>query len=282
MGERTMLEMFKLPFMQAALAASCLIGLMCSFLGVYVVLRRIVFAGIALAQMSALGVAVAIYWDKNPALFAFLFTLVGIIVLSPGYGKRIIPPEAVIGIAFVASWAFAILILSKAAHGEADMVNLLQGNILGATREDIIQLLIVFVPVAAIHVLFYRQFLFTSFDPEMAQTLGMKSPLWSFLFFVTLGLVVAVSMKVSGVLLTFSFLVVPSVAALLAGSSMRANFIFSIATALASAVLGIMLSYRLDLPTGPSIVGVNFILFLVIAACKGLYVFFARSNAAKG
>jgi ABC-type Mn2+/Zn2+ transport system permease subunit len=264
------MEIFKLPFMQAALAASCLIGLICSFLGVYVVLRRIVFVGIALAQMSALGVAVATFWDKNPALFAFLFTLLGIIILSPGYGKRRIPPEAVIGITFAASWAFSILVLSKAAHGDADMVNLLQGNILGATKDDILQLLAVFIPVAVIHALFYRQFIFTSFDPEMAQTLGIRSPLWSYLFFVTLGLVVAVSMKVSGVLLTFSFLVMPSVTAVMTGNSMRANFIISAVTALMASVLGIVFSYTLDLPTGPAIVGVNFIIFAVIAAIRRL------------
>lgn len=274
-------EMFKLPFMQVSLAVSCIIGLMCSFLGVYVVLRRIVFIGIALAQMSALGVAVAVYWDQNPALFAFFFTILGIVILSPGYGKKRIPPEAIIGIAFVASWAFSILILSKAAHGEADMLNLLQGNILGATKEDIIQLLAICIPVTAVHVLFYRQFLFTSFDPEMAQTLGIRSLFWSYLFFITLGLVVAVSMKVSGVLLTFSFLVMPSVAAILVGNSMRANFILSALTAVVSAILGIILSYTLDLPTGPSVVGVNFLLFLLIAALKGLHTLWTAKSPRK-
>jgi len=161
------------------------------------------------------------------------------------------------------------------------MLNLLQGNILGATRKDIIHLLCVFIPIAVIHTLFYRQFLFTSFDPEMASTLRVKSSWWIFLFFITLGLVVAVSIKVSGVLLTFSFLVMPSVVAIIIGNSMGTNFILSAITALASAFLGLIVSYKLDLPTAPAIVGVNFVLFILVVIIKAITNAFIPGKEAK-
>jgi ABC-type Mn2+/Zn2+ transport system permease subunit len=265
-----MLEIFQLPFMQAALASSSIIGLMCSYLGVYVVLRRIIFVGIALAQVSALGVATAVYFEQDMALFAFLFTIAGVLLFSPEFGGKKLPQEAIIGISFVTAWAASILVLSKASHGEASMLNLVQGNILGTTRQDIYHLLWIFIPVGLVHILFYRQFLFTSFDPVMASTLNLSSKVWNFVFYLTLGLVVAVSIKVAGVLLTFSFLVLPAVTALAFVNTMKLNFLFAGIGALLASFTGLMLSFHLDLPTGPAIVGVSFILFFFVALIMGL------------
>jgi ABC-type Mn2+/Zn2+ transport system permease subunit len=259
-----MFEIFQLPFMQAALASSTIIGLMCSFLGVYVVLRRIIFVGIALAQVSALGVATAVYFEQDLALFAFIFTVAGVLLFSPEFGGKKLPQEAIIGISFVTAWAGSILILSKAAHGEASMLNLVQGNILGTTGQDIHHLLWVFVPVTLIHILFYRQFLFTSFDPVMASTLSVSSKIWNFIFYLTLGLVVAVSIKVAGVLLAFSFLVIPAITALTIVNKMRANFIVAGISAVLASFVGLVLSFYLDLPTGPAIVGISFVLFFIV------------------
>ena len=91
-----MYEMFSLPFMQLALISSMITGLVCSYLGVFVILRKVVFVGIALAQISALGVAVAVFFDKDPALFAFIFTVAGGLLLSTKYGEKKLPKEALI------------------------------------------------------------------------------------------------------------------------------------------------------------------------------------------
>ncbi|MCE1248752.1 MAG: metal ABC transporter permease [Firmicutes bacterium] len=260
-----MSELFQPEFMRFALISSSLIGLVCSWLGVYVVLRRIVFVGVALAQMSALGVAVGALLDKDPVTFAMIFTIIGVVIFAPEYGGKKIPAEAVIGIGFVASWAFTILVFSKVAHGESDMVNMIQGNILGATERDIDSLLMVLLPVSAIHILFYKQFLFVSFDSEMAGTLGVKSGLWNFIFYLTLGIVVAVSIKVAGVLLVFAFLLLPAVTALLAGKSMKLSFALAALSAVISSVTGLIISFKADLPTGPAIAGTLFVLMLLTA-----------------
>lgn len=259
-----MLEMLQLDFVRFALISSSLIGLICSYMGVFVVLRRIIFVGIALAQVSALGVAAAMYFDQDPTTFALLFTIAGVVVFAPNYGGKRFPREAIIGIGFAASWAFAILVLSKAAHGEADMLNLVRGNILGTTHRDIENLLYVIIPVAGFHLLFYRQFLFVSFDSVMASTLGVKSGFWDFLFYLLLGLVVSVAIKTAGVLLTFSFLLLPTVTALTLGNSMRANFILSGVAVIIATLAGVYLSVLMDLPTGPAIAGVSSVLFVLV------------------
>ena len=266
-----MTDLLQLDFVRYALISSSLIGLLCSYMGVFVVLRRIVFVGIALAQVSALGVAAAIYFHQDPTTFALIFTIIGVAIFAPDYGGKRFPKEAIIGIGFAASWAFAILVLSKAAHGEADMLNLVRGNILGTTDRDIYQLLYVIVPVAILHLLFYKQFLFVSFDSEMASTLGVKSGFWNFLFYLMLGLVVSVAIKTAGVLLTFSFLLLPAVTALSVGNSMKANIIFSGLAAILSSLAGVYFSVQMDLPTGPAIVGVSFIIFMIVYSGKFLF-----------
>lgn len=257
--------------MRFALISSALIGIVCSYLGVFVVLRRIVFVGIALAQISALGVATAEFFDKDPMMFALLFTIIGVTIFAPRYGGKRLPTEAIIGIGFAAAWAFSILILAKAAHGEAHKLHLIRGNILGATGNDIMSLLYVFLPVAAVHGLFYKQFLFVSFDSEMASTLGIKSGFWNFLFYLTLGLVVAVSIKVAGVLLTFAFLLLPAVTALSIANSMRSNLVISGIAAIIASLAGCMISVQMDLPTGPTIVGCSFVLFVVVFGFKFIF-----------
>lgn len=273
-----MLEIFQLPFMKSALISSILIGLMCSYLGIFVVLRRIIFVGIALAQMSALGVAAAVYFDKDPTIFALLFTIIGVILFAPSYGGKKLPVEAFIGIGFAASWAVAILILSKAANGEADMLNLVRGNILGTTSADITLLITVFLAAAAIFTLFYKNFLFISFDSEMAKTLGVKSGFWNFLFYLILGIVVAVSIRVAGVLLTFSFLLIPAVTALNLEKGMKTSFICSLLFSIAASAAGLISSFYYDLPTGPAIVGASFLLLIITAAGKGVLGFILNSN----
>lgn len=259
-----------IDFMKSSLIAGSLIGVMCSYIGVFVVLRRIIFVSIALAQLSALGVALAVFLDKDPIVFSFIFTLAGVLLLSPQPGGRKVPRETVIGIIFALSWAFAILVLSKAAHGEASMLTLVQGNILGVTEADVKLLILVIIPVAAIQLLFFRQFLFTSFDPEMAATLGYKSTAWHYLFYLCLGLVVAVAIKVAGVLLTFSFLLLPAALALLAGNRFTPIITISLFSSLIMTVAGTILSFKMDLPTGPTVVAVGFILLITVSLLGGI------------
>jgi ABC-type Mn2+/Zn2+ transport system permease subunit len=248
-----------------ALYGALVIALVCSTLGVYVVLRRIVFVGASLAQMSTLGIAIS-FWlaglgiggiiTSKPVMLSLLATLLGVVFFSTGMRRARIPPDARIGVAYVVAGALAILFIAKAAVGEAHDI-FLQGNILGITRGDWLVLLGVSVPVLLVHALFYKEFLFISFDQETARTLGYRVERWTLLLYLTIGLAIAFAMQFAGLMLVFDFLVLPAVTGLLMARGMGGVFTWAIAAGLTAAMVGFSLSVPFDLPTGPTIVGVS-------------------------
>lgn len=253
-----------------ALYGALVIAVACSMLGVYVVLRRIVFVGAALAQLSSAGIALALFlagigWTlgpvTHPVALSLIVTIGGVLFFAGG-GRTRIPPDATIGVTYAVAAAVGILLIAKAATGEAHDI-FLQGNILGITRKDTLVLLAVAVPVLAIHAIFFKEFLFVSFDRETARTLGFNVGFWNLLLYLTLGLVIAFAMQFAGVMLVFNFLVLPAVTGLLVARGMRGMFIVSIAVAIVAAVVGFSLSVPFDLPTGPAISAVSGLIVLL-------------------
>ena len=149
-----------------------------------------------------------------------------------------------------------ILLIAKAKTGEAHDI-FLQGNILGITRTDTLVLVAVTVPVLLVHAIFYKEFLFVSFDRETARTLGYNVRFWNLLLYFTLGVVIAYAMQFAGVMLVFNFLVLPAVTGLLLARTMRGIFVVAIASALLAALIGFSISVPFDLPSGPSIIAVS-------------------------
>jgi len=243
-----------------ALYGALVIALACSVLGVYVVLRRIVFVGAALAQISSAGIALALWLTGlgvalgpilSPTVASLLLTLVAVLFFASGARGRV-PPDATIGVTYAVAAAVGILLIAKAASGEAHDI-FLSGNILGITRGDTLVLLAVAVPVLLLHTVFYKELLFVSFDRETARTLGYNVRWWDLLLYLTLGVVIASAMQFAGVMLVFNFLVLPAVTGLLLSQTMRGVFFWSIASALVAAFAGFSLSVPFDLPSGPAI-----------------------------
>ena len=240
------------------------IGLACSVLGIWVVLRRIVFVGAALAQLSSAGIALALWaggftllapFAHRPTAVSLVVTLLGALFFGLGGGRRLISSEAAIGVSYAVAAAMGILLIAKAATGEAHDI-FLQGNILAITRRDTLVLLGVSLPVLALHLLFYKEFLFVSFDPETARTVGYRVRAWNLLLYFTLGVVIASAMQFAGVLLVFGMLVLPAVTGLLLAGSMRGAFAGAVASALLAVTIGFALSVPFDLPSSPAIVAV--------------------------
>ena len=255
-----------------ALYGALVIALVCAALGVYVVLRRIVFVGAAIAQLSSMGIALALFlggmgWASgltaHPVAFALAFAMAGALFFGLGGGARAgVPPDATIGVTYAVAAALGILLISKAATGEAHDI-FLQGNILGITRGDVWVLLAVSVPVLAIHLAFYKEFLFVSFDRETARTLGYNVTWWNLFLYFTLGVVIAFAMQFAGVMLVFNFLVLPAVTGLLVARSMGGIFVVALIAAVIAAFVGFSLSVPFDLPSGPAIIGVSGVLALL-------------------
>jgi ABC-type Mn2+/Zn2+ transport system permease subunit len=256
-----------------ALYGALVIAVACSVLGVYVVLRRIVFVGAALAQLSSAGIALAMFLSGagvaagltgHPVAVALVVTLAGALFfgMEGGGARGPVPPDATIGVAYAVAAAAGILLIAKAAGGEAHDI-FLQGNILSITTRDTLLLLAITIPVLLVHGVFYKEFLFVSFDRETARTLGYRVGGWNLLLYGTLGLVIAIAMQFAGVMLVFNFLVLPGVTGLLLARSMGGVFFWSVLSAVLAAVVGFSLSVPYDLPTGPAMIAVSGVLALI-------------------
>ena len=249
-----MIEMLQYGFIRTALFGTLAIGVVCAYLGVYVVLRRIVFVGATLAQISSAGIALGILTGVNPNVISLVFTFAAVLFFArPSFGRRW-PQDATLGVAFTVSGAVAVLFVAHTATGNEEVVHLVQGNLLAMTWDEARVLALVFAAILAAHLLFYKEFLYLSFDPQMAETQGYRPGRWSLAFYALLGLAIALAIKAIGILLMFAFLVIPAVLGLAVARRLSLAFLVAMASAALAVFLGVWLSYEYDFPSGPMIV----------------------------
>jgi len=266
-------DLWQLDFLRDALAASILIGLMLSVMGVYVVQRRIIFVGAALAQVSAAGVALGILVGLHAEWVAMAATLLGVALLSVHPRRVSMPSEGAIGIGYALASTLAILLIARAPGGEADTLLLLYGNILAVPPFELMELAILCPFLLVVHVLFRKEFLMVSFNPDTCRAMGVPVALWNLVLYVTIGIGIAAGIRVAGSLLTFSYLVVPALAGLMVSRRTWHVTAVAVGVALLGSVAGIEASVRWDLPTGPCVVAA-----LVVEAAVAWGV--ARARAA--
>ena len=275
----TVVEMLQHAFFIYALIAGALAACMCSVVGVYVLLKRMVFVGITLAQLSSAGVALALLLDLPPWLLALGATLIGVAFFSQVSANRDIPLEGVIGASYALSAVLGIMFIAKNPFGEARSLNVLFGNILSVQMGEIIALAVVLVALLVLHAVFYKEFLFVSFDYETALAHGLAARRWNLLLHLTLGLAIAFAIRSMGVLLVFTFLLVPAMTARLLARSMASLFILSTGFGMAAVPIGLYLAFRIDLPTGSTVAAASVGLLLLVWAARGLLRLARRRGA---
>jgi len=232
-----------------------------SYLGLHVIAREVIFVDLSLAQMAALGSSVAILAGSQPDsstayLYALSFTTLGagLFALTRTSRHGAVPQEAIIGIVYVMASAAAILVADRTPRGGEAIKDILVGSLLWVDWPTIIRLAAFYVVIGVFHWVLRRRFLTISFDPDKAVAQGWKVRWWDFLFYLSFGIVITLSVPIAGVLLVFSFLVVPAAVAFQFTTRQGTLALISwLAGALASAS-GLLVSFRYDLPTGPVIV----------------------------
>lgn len=261
--------MFEIMFWP--IVACVLLPWLLVYLGLHVVRRGIIFIDIAMAQMASLGICVAVLLkldlDSNATFFIALgFTLVGAAIFALA-GKRIgeIPQEAVIGIAYVVAAAASVLLLSRAAEGDEEIKNMLVGNILLVTPAEVGKCFGIFCLVAAFHAVFRKRFLLVSFDRDQAYNEGLHVRWWDFLFYASFGLVVTSFVRIAGVLLVFTYLIVPAVCGINLAGGFRRRLLSGWIISLIGGIGGLLWSFYGDLPSGAAIVCTFGALLLVVA-----------------
>ena len=263
-----MLHFLILPF----LASLILTGIH-AYLGVHVVERGVIFVDLALAQIAALGATVAILggMDAHGSAAYWIslgFTFLGALIFALARSRRSrIPLEAFIGITYAVASAAAILVMSKATGETEHLKDMLVGNILAVSREEVTRTAILYGAIGLFHYFFRKKFLLISVDPKAAEAQGISIRLWDFLFYASFGFVVTSSVAIAGVLLVFCYLIVPSVGAMLFADRIGPRLAIGWTMGTLVSALGVYLSVELDLPTGATIVctfgGILLLMFLV-------------------
>lgn len=256
-------------FWRDSMAAVLLAGGMCAALGVYVVLRRVVFVGAALTQISGVGVAIAFWLGSfmapdphdapmwlDPRWLSLLAAVIGAVAFSFSRGGRRLGGETLIGLGWVLASAVVLLVLSsKRIVQEAHEVDdLLYGSAVLVRNEEVLVLALVAASILAVHVIFFKELLFVTFDAEMAQTLGYKVVFWDVLLYGTIGVGISFAIRIVGMIPAFGFLVIPSSAALLLVNRVSAALPVSMLFAVGGGALGYYVAFTREWPTGASIV----------------------------
>lgn len=240
--------------------ASLLLPPLLVYLGLHVVQRGIIFIDIAMAQMASLGICVGVLLHldlESPATLAIAlgFTLVGAAIFSFTHRRTSeVPQEAIIGITYVVAAAVAVLLLSRAAEGDEEIKSMLVGNILLVTPAEIWRAAGLFAFVGIVHFVFRRRFLAVSFTREEARQQGIRVRLWDFMFYALFGLVVTSFVRIAGVLLVFSYLIVPAVSGILLARRMRWRFVAGCIVSLLGGAAGLLASFYGDFPSGATMV----------------------------
>lgn len=248
-----------LRFMFWPFAACLILAGIHAYLGLHVIRRQVIFVDLALAQIAALGAVTALafgYDAHDPVAYGVSvgFTVIGAAIFAATrHRKQRIPQEAVIGIVYAVSAALLMLVLSRIGEGDEHMRHALVGNILLVPSHDVIKIAVIYSVVGALHFVWRKKFLLISENPDEAfRTLNVRW--WDFVFYATFGVVVTSSVHIAGVLVVFSYLIVPAACAVLFADSVRARLMIGWTVAGAVSFAGIAASYFWDLPTGPAVV----------------------------
>jgi zinc/manganese transport system permease protein len=279
-----MINLMLLPFV-----ACMLLVAIHGYFGLHVIARGVIFVDLALAQMAALGATTGLLFRISPEsnvahAFAIGATVTGAAILAATRSKKKtrVPQEAIIGIVYVVASAAAMVIADKAPRGTELIKDSLIGAILWVSWPIIIKDAVAYAFIGLALFLLRRKFEAISFDPEAARASGMHVRWWDFVFYALFGLTVTFSVPIAGVLLVFTFLVVPAVTAFLFFVPPAPLMpIVAWGTGMVACTIGLVVSYVIDLPTGPVIV-CTFGLVLLLAWILKLALGLRPAGAAAG
>lgn len=283
----TLFEILNLHFLlRNSVYVSLLVGFACPLVGVYLILRRLIFMGVALPQISSAGIAFAFsllalglmdhmhpgHFEGDERLLAFLgglgFTLVALLLLAllERRGRGLV--EGRIGTLYALAGAWSILLLVKNPMGERGLLDLLRGEIIAVPDLELWMTLVTFGVVVLGLFVFKKEFLLVSFDHDMAVTLKKNVLLWDSLLFVFIGLTISIAVLSVGPMVTFGFLLIPPLIAHLFARNMRQFSLVASMIGGGTALAGFALAYRWDYPVGPTDVALLGVLYALAILAK--------------
>jgi zinc transport system permease protein len=261
----TFADIIHYAFLQRALLAGTLIAILCSVLGVFLVLRRLSLIGDGLSHVTFGSVALALLlrfqsvYTSLAAIPCVLLAAIGILKIAD---KARIYGDAAIGIVSSLGIALGILLASLAGGFNVDLFSYLFGNILSINRAELLVTACLFAVVLLTVAFFYNELFAITFDEELAETSGVRVERINAVLVLLTALTVVLAMKVVGIMLISALLILPAVSALQLARGFKTAILLSSCLGVASVVGGIFVSFFMDLPTGATIIIINFLLFV--------------------
>ena len=262
---------FEFGFMQRALIGSVLVGAICALVGTYVVLRGLAFVGDALAHAAFPGVVIAYLMKANIHVGAIAFTLATALAIGLVSRHGRVSYDTAIGILFAGAFALGVLLMSTIHGYTVDLFSFLFGNVLGISRQDLLLVGILGAIVVLTIILFYKELLLLSFDPVTAEAMGYPVQALNYLLLGLIALTIVISIQAVGIILVVALLVTPSATAYLLTNRFSRMMMLGILFAALAAVIGLYLSYYLNVASGAAIVLVSTCLFFLVLASRRLW-----------
>ncbi|MBD2568488.1 metal ABC transporter permease [Anabaena lutea] len=259
-----LVSLLQFPFMQRAIIGSVLMGILGGLLGSFVTLRQLSFFSHAVGHAALVGVALGVLLNTNPTWMLLPFTLIFGIVVLYLVDKTDLASDSVLSIVLSGALAIGVILTSMIKGYRGNLMAVLFGDILAIDLTDLILTLLVLVGSTVFLLSTLRSQILLTLNPDVAQVQGVPVQLYRYGFVVLLSLAVAVAIKAVGVLLVNAFLVIPSATAKLMSHHFSRFLILSVLVGSSTSIGGIMVSGVFNLASGPSIVLVQFLMFLLV------------------
>jgi zinc transport system permease protein len=261
-------EIFQFGFIQRALISGIAVAVSCSTIGLFLVLRRQSLYGDALSHVAFGGIAVGLFTNIYPIWTAFAVSILASLGMTKLRESTKIPSDSAVAVLLSAGLALGVVLIGLSGGFSLDLYSFLFGSILLISYND--QLLIVILSFIILTIMYkmHRKFIYIAFDDEQAKVSGLNVTKLNYLFIVLAGLTVITSVRLVGVLLISSLIVIPNITAMMLGKGFKKTLLMSIFIAIVSVIGGILISYVMNLAPGGTIVIISVGIFLTVICIK--------------
>ncbi|MCP4358902.1 MAG: metal ABC transporter permease [Chloroflexi bacterium] len=259
-----LMEPLQYDFIVRALLAAVMVGIVCPVIGSYVVLRGMAFFGDALAHIILPGVVIAYLLGWPLALGALLMGILAAIGIGALSERGVLKEDTAIGVLFAGMFALGVALLSTTGNYSIDLAHFLFGNLLGVSTFDLWVTFVLAAIVLLAVVLFYKEFMVISFDPVLAVTLRLPTTFLRYLLLILIAITIVISLQVVGIALMLAMLITPAAAASLLTRRLAPMMVVAALIGAVSGVVGVYVSFYLDVASGPAVVLVATLIFVLI------------------
>ncbi|MFL6397669.1 MAG: metal ABC transporter permease [Nitrososphaeraceae archaeon] len=276
-----MFEILQFGFIQGALISGIAVAVSCSVIGLFLVLRRQSLYGDALSHVAFGGIAIGLFTNVYPIWTAFAVSILASLGITKLRESTKIPGDSAVAVLLSAGLATGVVLIGLSGGFSLDLYSFLFGSILLINYNDQLMILVLSSVILAIMYKMYRKFIYIAFDEEQAKVSGIDVTKLNYLFVVLAGVTVITSVRLVGVLLISSLIVIPNITAMMLGKGFKKTLLISIFTAVLSVIGGIVISYIMNLAPGGTIVLISVGTFLAVISIKYSFKAIKRERQTK-